>query len=68
MTNRKIFINEMLTCEQLDNISGGIQKITVRPQKTTGPRRFANPRRNLGEAIGRLISNTIIYILEKNKS
>ena len=59
MTNEKIFANEMVSMDQLDNVNGGA------PKPSSGPRKFGR-RRDWGTAIGQLISDTIIYILKKN--
>ena len=59
MTNEKIFANEMVSMDQLGNINGGA------PKPSNGPRKFGR-HRDWGTAIGKLISDTIIYILKKN--
>ena len=61
MTNEKIFASEIIFDTELNNISGGIPKIQMAPE------RFTNPRTALYRGIGKLISDTITYFFEKNK-
>ena len=59
--------NEIFTMSELNQISGGQIVKPHGPRITPGPRRVTGPRRDFGTAIGNLISNTIIYILEQNR-